>query len=113
MATRPDTAPLATPSDVGCPSLIFSTNSQPNAAAAVATWVFRSASAATPLAPNAEPALKPNHPNQSNPAPISTRGSECGRIDSRRQPTLLPRIIAIAKPAAPAFICTAVPPAKS
>ena len=57
--------------------------------------------------------MNPNQPNHSKPAPIRTNGKECGRIDSRRQPTLRPRIIAIASPAAPAFIWTAVPPAKS
>ena len=36
-STNPATAPEATPSEVGWPSLIFSTNNQPNAAAAVAT----------------------------------------------------------------------------
>ncbi|CAB4896027.1 unannotated protein [freshwater metagenome] len=113
IATNPATAPDATPSEVGWPSRTFSTINQPSAAAAVATCVFNRARAATPLAPRADPALKPNQPNHSSPAPISTSGIECGRIDSLRQPIRLPRTNAIANPAAPALMCTAVPPAKS
>ena len=113
IATNPAIAPEAAPKLVGCPSLNFSTTIQPNSAAAAATWVFISTKAAIPLAPSAEPALKPNQPNQSKPAPKSTTGSECGRIASFRQPTRRPRIKLSAKPAAPALICTAVPPAKS
>jgi len=44
---------------------------------------------------------------------IITSGRLCGRIGSRRHPTRLPSTIARARPAAPALMCTAVPPAKS
>src|SRR3954447_21578250 len=113
IATSPATTPEAAPSEVACPSRIFSVNSQLSAAAPVATIVVTQTSAAWPLAPRAEPALNPNQPNQSSPAPIITSGRLCGRIGSRRHPTRLPSTIARARPAAPALMCTAVPPAKS
>ena len=113
IATSPATAPDAAPSEVGWPSRNRSASNQPMSAAAVATCVFINASAAMPLAPSAEPALKPNQPNHNNPAPSNTSGNECGRIASFRQPTLRPRTMASANPAAPALMCTAVPPAKS
>ena len=50
------------------------------AADAVATCVLVKASAARPLAASAEPALKPNQPNHSRPAPSMTNGRLCGRI---------------------------------
>ncbi len=113
IATRPATTPEAAPSEVAWPSRSFSTSSQPSAAAPVATCVLTQTSAAWPLAPSAEPALNPNQPNHSRPAPIMTNGRLCGRIGSRCQPTRLPSTSARARPAAPALMCTAVPPAKS
>ena len=113
IATRPATAPDAAPRPVMCPSRIFSTTNQPPTAAAVATCVLRNASAAVAFAPSAEPALKPNQPNHSKAAPSTTSGIECGRIGSFLKPTRLPRIRASASAAAPALMCTAVPPAKS
>ena len=113
MATRPATTPEAAPSDVEWPSRIFSTRSQPSVAAAVATRVLTQATAAVLLAASAEPALKPNQPNHSRPAPIMTSGRLCGRIASRPKPRRLPSTRARARPAAPALMCTAVPPAKS
>src|SRR3954451_13766939 len=112
-ATSPATTPEAPPSEVACPSRIFSVSSQPSAAAPVATMVFTQTTAAVLLADSAEPALKPNQPNHSSPAPIITSGRLCGRIGSRFQPTRLPSTSASASPAAPALMCTAVPPAKS
>jgi hypothetical protein len=113
IATNPATAPEATPRVVGLPSRNRSTSSQPPAAAAVAIWVFMNARAAVPFAASSEPALKPNHPNHSSPAPSSTSGRLCGRIGSRPQPRRLPRTIASARPAEPALTWTTVPPAKS
>src|SRR5829696_10108610 len=72
MATRPATTPEAAPSDVACPSRIFSVAHQASDAAAVATRVLIQATAATSPAPSADPALKPNQPNHSSPAPIIT-----------------------------------------
>src|SRR4051794_30227295 len=113
IATRPETAPDAAPSVVGWPSRIRSTRSQPITAAAVATWVLVKARAARPLAASAEPALKPNQPNHSRPAPSMTNGRLCGLNCAFGQPLRLPSTIASASPAAPALMWTAVPPAKS
>ncbi len=65
------------------------------------------------LAASAEPALNPNQPNHSRPAPSSTNGTLCGRIGSLRKPIRLPSTRHSASAAAPALMCTAVPPAKS
>ena len=52
---------------------------------------------------SSDPALKPNHPNQSNPAPNKTKGTLCGSI-----PELIfllgPRSHAAATAAIPALI---------
>ena len=48
IATRPATIPDAAPSEVGCPSRIFSVNSQASIAAAVATVVVTNVDAAMP-----------------------------------------------------------------
>ena len=64
-------------------------------------------------AASAEPALKPNQPNHSRPAPSMTRVRLCGRIGSFGQPIRLPSTSASARPATPALMWTAVPPAKS
>ena len=69
--------------------------------------------AAVWLAPSAEPALKPNQPNQSSPAPSITRVRLCGRIGSLPNPTRGPSTSASASAEAPEQISTAVPPAKS
>src|SRR5882757_238034 len=71
------------------------------------------ASAAEPLASNADPALKPNQPNHSIDAPIIVIVRLCGGIGSLPKPTRLPRITAPTRPATPALMCTTVPPAKS
>src|SRR6476660_6137040 len=113
MATRPATAPDAAPSVVGLPSRICSTTNQPRIAVQVASIVLVKATPARSPAVSAEPALNPNHPNHSRLAPSSTCGRLCGRIGSFGQPRRLPSTIASARPAAPALMCTAVPPAKS
>ena len=113
MATRPATTPEAPPREVEWPSRIFSVSSQPSAAAPVATRVLTQTTAAVLFAARAEPALKPNQPNHSSPAPIMTSGRLCGRMASRPKPRRLPSTRARARPAAPALMCTAVPPAKS
>src|SRR5690606_5263016 len=70
MATRPATAPETKPSEEAWPRVIFSPIAQAMAAAAGAVIVLRKAWAASPLAPRAEPALKPNQPTHSRQAPI-------------------------------------------
>src|SRR5882672_6771098 len=77
MATRPATAPEAAPTMVGLPAKIHSITAQLRVAAAVAVLVVTNACAARPLAANAEPALKPNQPNHSNAAPMTTKGTLC------------------------------------
>ncbi|TDZ82699.1 hypothetical protein DE4585_01489 [Mycobacteroides salmoniphilum] len=113
MATRPATIPEAAPSEVACPSRIRSVNSQPSIAAAVATVVVTNVEPAKPLELVADPALNPYQPNHSSPAPSITNGRLCGRIGVPGQPLRLPKISANTRPAVPALICTAVPPAKS
>src|SRR6266542_5872094 len=113
MATRPATAPDAAPSVVDLPPLIFSVAIQPSSAAAVAVLVLTNACAASPLAASAEPALKPNQPNHSMPAPRMVSGRECGGMGSLGQPRRRPTTSASATPAIPALAWTTVPPAKS
>ena len=48
-----------------------------------ANMVLENASAADALAASALPPLKPNHPNQSRPAPSSVKGTFCGMIAVR------------------------------
>ncbi len=113
IATSPATAPEAAPTEVGLPSRIFSTTSQPRIAAAGAAMVLRNAMAAMPSAASSEPALKPNQPNQRRPAPRSTNGGLCGTCMPLANPTRLPSTSERASAAAPALMWTAVPPAKS
>ncbi|MNZ94952.1 hypothetical protein D3C78_1140740 [compost metagenome] len=72
--------------------------------------VVAKAETARSLAPNAEPALKPNQPNHSKPVPNTTYGilAGCTSFDF-----LFFKTIAPANAAHPAEICTTVPPAKS
>src|SRR5690348_7866120 len=91
IATSPATAPEANPSDVAWPSRKRSTRIQLIAAEAVATWVLVKARAARPFAARAEPALKPNQPNHSRPAPSMTNGRLCGLNCALGQPFRLPR----------------------
>src|SRR4030043_1519267 len=110
IATRPATAPEASPRTVGFFVCIHSVNIHDIAAIAVAVLVLIKAAPARPFAANAEPALNPNHPNQSSPAPVMTRVKLLGLRDGSR---LLPRTNAPMRAAIPALICTTVPPAKS
>src|SRR4051794_1165431 len=68
--------------------------------------------AARPPAVSAEPALKPNQPNHSNPAPRTVMGTSCGSILS---PLTTRRPIRMATISAeiPEDAWTTVPPAKS
>src|SRR5690606_26015356 len=81
-ATRPATAPDAAPSIDALPLVTASPPSHESVAAPVARMVLMNASAAVPLAPNAEPALKPNQPPHSSDAPTMVSVSECGGIAS-------------------------------
>ena len=81
-------------------------------AAAAAMFVTVKALAASPPAVSADPALNPNHPNHSSPAPSTTIGTSCGSLLSpfmwRR-----PIIRATTRADTPELIWTTVPPAKS
>src|SRR5262249_18440499 len=69
IATRPATAPDAAPRIVGLPETIHSARTQPSVAQAAAMCVTTKAFVASPLAPNADPALNPNQPTHSRAAP--------------------------------------------
>src|SRR5918998_530021 len=78
MATSPTTAPMQAPRAEGFLPIIQSKNIQPSIAVADAVLVVANAMAAVPLAASAEPALKPNQPNQSIPVPSRTNGMFAG-----------------------------------
>src|SRR6188768_4319986 len=80
MATRPTTAPIQKPSTEGFLPRRTSKNIHERPAAAAAVFVVAKAETANAFAPRAEPALKPNQPNQSKPVPISTYGILAGGI---------------------------------
>ena len=113
MATRPPTAPVTIPKAVGLPCLPHSMDIQARAAVAVATWVTTIAIPAVPSAASSLPALNPNQPTQSMPAPITVSGRLCGGMGVAGKPLRLPSKMAATKPATPALMCTTVPPAKS
>ncbi len=114
MATSPTTAPMQAPRAEGLWPRIQSKNIQPSIAEADAVLVVAKASVAEPLAARAEPALKPNQPNQSMPVPSITNGTLAGEWASLLMWLLRrPSRIAPARAAQPADMCTTVPPAKS
>ena len=80
MATRPAMQPDAAPSTVGLPLRTHSRSTQLTVAAAAAPCEAMKAFAARPFAPSAEPALKPNQPNQRSVAPSTVIGRLCGSM---------------------------------
>src|SRR5690606_3613150 len=84
IATRPAITPEQPPSSVDLWPRAFSATIHAIAPAAVAVKVLIIARPAAPLAPSAEPALKPNQPTHSRPVPISVAVNECGGIASFR-----------------------------
>src|SRR5690242_15317235 len=86
IATKPATAPLAAPSTVGFPTHSHSAITQESVAAAAPRLVATNAETASPLAATALPALKPNHPTHSKPAPVIVRVRLFGSIGSRGYP---------------------------
>src|SRR5271170_2879708 len=113
IATRPTTAPVAAPTAVARPVRTRSNSIHATNADAAAVWVVTSALAATPFAANALPALNPNHPNQSSPAPSNVNGTLCGTYDTRPKSRRGPITSAATSADVPALMCTTVPPAKS
>ena len=72
IATRPATAPDATPTALIRPVWNWDSSPHVSAAAAAAVLVTRKAFTSTPFAASPDPALNPNHPNHSNAAPSTT-----------------------------------------
>src|SRR5262245_58061872 len=81
IATRPTTIAVAQPTAVGLPDRMMSSTVQTTSVPIGASIVAVKASAAIPFAATALPALKPNQPNHSTPAPSSVNGTLCGRSD--------------------------------
>src|SRR5688500_5662502 len=112
-ATRPTTIAVAQPTAVGLPDRAMSRKVQTTSVAAGASIVVTNASPAIGPATSALPALNPNQPNQSRPAPRSVSGTLCGRTDDDPYSRRLPTTSAATSAAIPAFTWTTVPPAKS
>ena len=113
IATRPATAAVAPPRAVGLPRCRYSMTAQATTAVEVAVLVLRNARPASGLALSALPALKPNQPVHSRPAPIRHSGRLCGGIGSLPKPRRLPSISAATMAEKPLDMCTTSPPAKS
>ena len=82
IATSPEIAPDTAPMTLG---LLLNSHEVPVQAmmpAAAAVFVTTKAFTASPLGARALPALNPNQPNQSSPAPRTTNGTWCGIIRS-------------------------------
>lgn len=84
MPTRPATAPDAGPSVVGLPSRNCSTSSQPTTAVAAAMVPLTNEVTATVEAPEADPAVNPNQPNHSSPAPTGRLATGPARATAAR-----------------------------
>src|SRR4029453_17311989 len=112
-ATRPTTIAVAAPTAVGLPLRSASRNVQTTSVAAGASIVVTNARPAMPFAATALPALNPNQPNQSRPAPSSVNGTLCGSSDVEGYSVRLPTTIAATSAATAAFTSTTGPPAKS
>jgi hypothetical protein len=82
-----------------------------------ARLVTRNAITARRLAPSADPALNPNHPNQRKTVPSMTLAILCGRCDLMTPfgpvPDRGPRTMEYASAPKPLDISTGPPPAKS
>jgi len=98
---------------VGLSSRIVSMSTHVSAPVAAATWVTVRARAVSRFEAMDEPALKPNQPTQSSPAPISVKVRLLGAIAVLGYPWRAPRNSASARPATPEDMWTTVPPAKS
>src|SRR5688500_10334104 len=109
-ATRPTTIAVAAPTAVGLPERNPSRNVHTTSVPAGASIVVENARPAMPLAASALPALKPNQPNHSRPAPSNTNGTLCGSSDDDGYSCRLPTTIAATSAADAAFTCTTVPP---
>src|SRR6186997_1670939 len=113
IATSPATAPIAAPSTEGVPRCSQEIVTHVIAAIAAAVFVVTKAVAARPFAPRADPALKPNQPNHSRPAPRTVIGTSCGSVAGAMRPLRRPMNSAATRAATPLARWTTVPPAKS
>src|SRR6185436_16669017 len=104
MATSPATAPVIMPSTVGLDASCQSSSAHVSPAAAVATCVTTNALVASPPDASALPALNPNQPNHSSPAPSTANGRLCGGEIRSGYPWRLPSTSAEASAAAPALM---------
>src|SRR5262245_5350239 len=80
MVASPAIVPVATPSAVGFPRWAHSISIHTTVAVEAAMWVATKAPIAWAFAPKELPALNPNQPNQSRPAPSIVRGRLWGGI---------------------------------
>ena len=78
MVPRPATIPVTIPSTEGLPWRIHSMVIQASEPQAADKCVTSMAIAAASVAPSAEPALKPNQPTHSMPAPVTVMVRLCG-----------------------------------
>ena len=113
MQAKPATAPVSAPTRLGLPSRTQVIASQVHMAIEPAMSVLTNACEAMPLAARAEPALKPNQPNQSRPVPSATKAMLCGSPRSPLANRRLPTTKTEASAAKPALTWTTRPPAKS
>lgn len=72
---KPAMEPTQSPTHPGRPRWIQSMINQRNKATEAAVYEFTAAPTAVPLVAKAEPALKPNQPNQSKAVPKATKGT--------------------------------------
>jgi len=88
---RPATAPVAKPTEVGLPMVIFSMSSHASAAAQAAAWVLMiGGGGIIGCGERGSTELKPNQPAQSMPAPIMVSAGEWGSICCLGKPERLP-----------------------
>ena len=113
IVAKPATIPVIAPSPLGFPYLIHSTTIHVTAPVAAEICVTNIAIPAEPSAASALPALKPNQPTHSIPAPVKLIVRLCGIIGEERNPCLGPSTTAVISAPTPAVIWTTVPPAKS
>src|SRR5205085_1746975 len=111
--TSPTTSAVAQPTAVGFPDRAKSSSIQTTIVPIGARNVVANARPAIGPAASALPALNPNQPNHSSPAPRSVNGTLCGTIADDPCPVRGPTTSAATSAATPAFTCTTVPPAKS
>src|SRR5579872_5231128 len=113
MQASPATAPVNAPIALGLPERFQLIASHVHIATDAAMSVFTNAWAAIPFAASAEPALKPNQPNQSRPVPSPTNTTLCGTVFSSGESLRAPTTQTEASAAKPALAWTTMPPAKS